>query len=74
MKPNPVLTPIKEFIKRNGGWPRREFNLPPLTPVTPDEPAPAMRVYCLAQNDGRRFVVRALGYVEALNRLTVLLA
>ena len=74
MKPNPVLTPIKEFIKRTGGWPRRAFNLPPLTPATPAEPEPAMRVYCLAQNDGRRFVVRALGYVEALNRLTVLLS
>ena len=69
MKPNPVLTPIKEFIKRHGGWPRRAFNLPPLTPATP-----AMRVYCLAQNDGRRFAVRAFGYVEALNRLALLLS
>lgn len=74
MIPNPVLTPVKEFVKRHGGnWPRRAFNLPPLTPAAPVEDAPAMRVFCLAQNDGRRFAVRALGYVEALNRLTLLL-
>ncbi len=71
MKPNPVLTPIKEFIKRTGGWPRFA---PPQPRTTPAEPEPAMRVYCLAQNDGRRFAVRALGYVEALNRLTLLLS
>lgn len=74
MKPNPVLTPVKEFVKRQGGWPRRAFNLPPLAPATPDEPAPAMRVFCLSQNDGRRFAVRAFGYVEALNRLALLLS
>lgn len=71
-KPNPVLIPIKQFIKRTGGWPRRAFNLPPLPSETPAEPEPKMRVFCIPQNDGRRYVVRALGYVEALNRLTLL--
>lgn len=71
MKPNPVLAPIKEFIKRHGGWPRRVLN--PQSPVLA-EPEPAMRVYCLAQNDWRRFAVRAMGYVESLNRLAILLS
>lgn len=73
---NPVLDPVKAYIRKRGGaWPRYAFNPPnaPRAAPSPVEAAPTMRVY-LVQKMARNFAVVAPGYLEALQRLNILLS
>jgi hypothetical protein len=55
--PNPVLSPIKRYIRAQGGkWPARAWRMPS---ARPPPPTPALRVFALWHGD-RRFIVRAM--------------
>lgn len=65
--PNPVLTPLKRFIRAHGGqWPARAWIIPNSPPPPP--PAPTLRVFALWHGP-RRFIVRAQDEAAAQNIL-----
>lgn len=62
--PNPVLDPIKEFVRRRG-WSPQAFIMPA---PPPPPPPPAIRVFALWHGD-RRFLVRATDQAAAEQQL-----
>ncbi len=68
MKPNPVLTPIKWFIKKHGGWGRRFAPAQPL----PVEDSTGSRVFVIEPRllaPERRFAVVAPTWEKAHDRI-----
>lgn len=55
--PNPVLAPLKRYIRAHGGqWPARAWRMPN---ALPPPPTPALRVFALWHGE-HRFIVRAM--------------
>ena len=71
---NPVLDPVKTYIRKRGGsWPRHAFNLPnaPREAPPPGEAAPVNRAYVVEPDAlavGRRFAVVAPSWSAAVQR------
>jgi len=74
---NPVLDPVKAYIRKRGGsWPRYAFNPPnaPRAAPSPGEAAPANRVFVVepdALAAGRRFAVVAPSWCAAVQRVNL---
>ena len=77
MAHNPVLDPVKAYVRKHGGtWPRYAFNLRPEPRKPEDLPVPD-RVYVVepdALAAGRRFAVVASSWCAAVQRVNLLVS
>lgn len=69
MKPNPILAPVKEYVRRYGGWGKRFTALAAL----PTSDSLGNRVFPVWHGD-RRFAVVATSADQAHARLDILLS
>lgn len=72
MKPNPILAPVKEYIRRYGGWGRRFTPEPPTVPDSIGNRVFVIEPKIIAPE--RRFAVVAPSWEAAYDRLNLLLS